>query len=213
MRRFEQRISLPQSMHWKAFMKRMALLAALLAVVVTVTLFVPKLHNKGQILNKDQVLTFDGLGPVRLGMTRADAEAALGVKLKSLYPNPQDGCWFANRADGIDGAISYWIEKGRIVRIDIDEYAWPKSERAVPGVATDRGISIDSSTDDVKRAYGSRLKIDFHPQGDAGDENYLYVALPSEDERYGMLFEIWEGKVKSFWMGTAEAYESSEPCI
>jgi hypothetical protein len=38
------------------------------------------------------------------------------------------------------------------------------------------------------------------------------MALPSVDKRYGLLFEVWDGKVNNFRAGTAEAYQVDEPC-
>jgi hypothetical protein len=161
----------------------------------------------------DQILTFTGLGSVVIGMTQAQAEAALHTTLRPIYPDNKATCWFGKRADNVDGQVSYMIENSRIVRIDIDDHQWPRPEKSVPPVATERGIRIGSSTDDVKTTYGSTLTIDFHPQGNASDENYLYVALPSADKRYGLLFEIWEGKVKNLRAGTAETFRLDEPCV
>lgn len=90
----------------------------------------------------DQILTFTNLGPVRIGMTLAEAEGALQVKLKSVYPDSPKSCWFGNRADGIDGPVSYWIENDKVVAIDIDDHEWPKPETSVPPVATERGIRM-----------------------------------------------------------------------
>ena len=161
----------------------------------------------------DQLLTFEGLGPVRLGMTLAQAEQALGTKLKSVHPNMPDSCWFGNRADGVDAPISYWIENGKIARIDIDHSAWPSSERLVPQVATEQGVRIDMVTADVQKAYGSRLKKSYHPQGNEGDEEALYLRVFSEDKKYGLLIEIWDGKVNALEAGFAETFDAYEVCM
>jgi hypothetical protein len=115
----------------------------------------------------DQVLTFGGMGAVRIGMTVAETEKGLGTKLKSLYPATSDACWFGGRADGIDAQVSYMIQNGKIVRIDVDDHAVGVAESVVPPVVTERGIHIGSSRSDVKKAYGARLIINFHPQGNA----------------------------------------------
>jgi hypothetical protein len=188
-------------------MKRAALLIAGLIAGVVAAFAAYELRPKKQILR------FGGLDPVRIGMTLPEAETALGTRLKSVYPDPMETCWFGNRADGVDGTISYWFENGKIVRIDIDDHAWPSSERIVPPVATERYIQVGSTPDEIKRAYGAQLNIDFHPQGNAGDENYLYMTVLSGDKQYGLAFEIWEGKVKNFQAGTAEAFYIDEPCI
>lgn len=183
-------------------MKNFALLLALLAAL-----------SSESVSAADQILTFSNLGPVRIGMTQAEAEAALHTKLKSIYPEPVNGCWSANRADGIDGQVSYFFKHDKIVTIDVDDHEWPKPETSVPPVATERGIHIGDLTASLKKAYGSSLTINFHPQGNAGDENYLWITLLSPDKKYGLLFEIWEGKVSHFNAGTADDFYVDEPCI
>ena len=69
----------------------------------------------------DQILTFDGLGAVRIGMTVHEAEDALAVKFKPVGREDEPSCWYANRADHIDPGISYMIQDNKVVRIDIDD--------------------------------------------------------------------------------------------
>ena len=187
-------------------MKRVGWLVVAAAVAVVSTLFA--LNFPGE----DRTLTFDGLAPVRIGMSLPEAEAALGTKLKSVYPDMPGNCWFGNRADGVDGAISYWIENGTVVRVDIDDNAWPNADKVAPRIATERGIRIGSPSNDVKKAYGPGLSVEFHPQGNDGDQNYLFMTAFDNDKQRGLLFEVWEGKVSEIQAGTAETYYIHEPC-
>jgi hypothetical protein len=54
-----------------------------------------------------RILTMDGLGPVKLGMSVQAAERALGAKFKLEYPdaNPSDECAYARRLDGRDSYV------------------------------------------------------------------------------------------------------------
>jgi len=56
------------------------------------------------------VLTTEGLGPVKIGMTLTAAETALGARLKITYAEDADtmGCGMGRRADGrIPGVASF----------------------------------------------------------------------------------------------------------
>lgn len=182
-------------------MKNLARLLALLAVPIT-----------ERAAAADQILTFDGLGPVHVGMTVLEAEAALGVKLEPLDTNDgvsSDSCWYTLRTDGVDQAIPYMIRDGRIARIDVNEGPIGKMGTNIPGVKTERGIGIGSSEEDVKKAYGSALNITPHRYG--GEDDHYLTTLTADKSR-GIRFETWEGKVNHFHVGTAEAILLVEGC-
>lgn len=161
----------------------------------------------------DQLLTFDGLGPVRVGMTVPEAEAVLGVKLTPLDTSDgvsSEACWYTSRTDGVDQALPYMIQNGRIARIDVNNGTPGAMKRSDPGVRTERGIRIGSSEEDVKKAYGSSLDITPHAYG---DENDHYLTILTADKSRGIRFETWEGKVDTFHVGTASAILLVEGCL
>lgn len=161
---------------------------------------------------KNRVLTFDGLAPVRVGMTVAEAEAALGAKLQPLDTSDgasSESCWYTRRIDGIDQALPYMIQDGRIARIDVDDGVPGGMERINPGVTTERGIGIGSSEDDAKKAYGSALEIELHAYGGPNDH---YLTILTADKSRGIRFEAPEGKIDTFHVGTAAAIILIEGC-
>ncbi|MHB1207385.1 MAG: hypothetical protein ACYCZX_17595 [Rhodospirillaceae bacterium] len=157
----------------------------------------------------DQILTFTNLGPVQIGMTQAQAEAALNTKLRSVYPEPVNGCWFGNRTDGRDETILYMFNKtNKIVTIGVGDSVWPKREKSVPLVATERGIRIGASVADVKKAYASSSVTDRHYT----DGHQIEVRSP--DGRHGINFRLSEtDMVVDIIAGTAEDFYIVEPCI
>jgi len=115
----------------------------------------------------ERVLTTDGLGAVRIGMSVSQIERALGARVKPDPKEASEPCWFAVRADGTDPSVGYMIELGRVTRIDV----------FVPlsGVPTDvvaqGNVGIGSSMGDVRRAYG-RV-----PRGRLSDSNPGHVEI------------------------------------
>src|SRR5437016_1834251 len=68
----------------------------------------------------EPVVTFQGVGPVRIGMTAVAAEQALGApirKLDSISGDDGKSCWIGSRADGVDPELTYLFERGKLTRI------------------------------------------------------------------------------------------------
>src|SRR5579871_907045 len=80
-----------------------------------------------------QVLSWQGVGSVRLGMTVAEAERALNAKLGRVdLPFSEEGD-VTRRADREDEALYYVIEKGRIVPMTV---FWPTTGNQTPTLLT-----------------------------------------------------------------------------
>jgi hypothetical protein len=97
-----------------------------------------------------QVLSWQGVGSVRLGMTVAEAELALNAKLGPVALPYSEECYVTGRADGKDEALSYVIEDGRIVvmTVFLPDYRQPN-----PNIVDANGIGVGSSESDIRRGY------------------------------------------------------------
>ena len=160
----------------------------------------------------EQILRPDGLGPVRIGMTVSQAERALGAKMKSRgarYASGSESCWYTQRADHVDPLVSYMVWFGKIVRIDISQFEDGKSERSVPPVASEKGIRIGDTEEQIKSAYGSTVGISPHAYGDEGDHYWTVLA---KGKRRGLRFETLGGKVQDFHAGLINAITLVEGC-
>jgi hypothetical protein len=165
---------------------------------------------------KERVLTFDGLGPVRIGMTVPEAETALGTKLAPLDPSNQidtEACWTTGPADYSDEGVSYMVWNGKIVRIDVFPSQREGEKDVVPSVVTEKNIGLTTPVDDVKKAYGADLAIRFHAQGDTGNYDFLYMTTLSADKQHGLFFETWNNKLASFGAATSKALHLQEGCF
>jgi len=137
----------------------------------------------------------DGVGPVKIGMTLAQVNAALHQKLEKDTQD-EDGCFYVS-PNG-HGPISFMIAGGRIVRIDVSE----------PGVPTSEGIQVGDSEARARQVYGARMKITKHAYIDTGH----YLTVRSSDGRHGIRFETDNGKITMFYAGRYDAIQYIEGC-
>jgi hypothetical protein len=152
-------------------------------------------------------LTPTGLGKVEIGMTVAQAEAALGTKLRVDRLEDEPGaCGYARRADGEDPGISYMVDGDVINRIDVDG-----NDPAVPppDVTTEKGIGIGATEDQIRHAYGKAAIESPHPYT-AGPDSHYFKVTKGEN---ALLFETYNGKVNTFRAGLSEAIDYIEGCL
>lgn len=100
------------------------------------------------------VLTSEGLGPLRIGMTLAEITAAAGPDSDPEGvggPEPESCDQF--RPERAPEGVIVMVEEGRLTRISLDEGAT---------VATDRGIRVGDPARRVRDAYGSALSESPH---------------------------------------------------
>lgn len=156
-----------------------------------------------------QTLTFTGLGEVSVGMTVAQAEAALGTSLTVETMDDEPGaCGHARRGDGGDPGISYMLGGGAINRIDVDG---TDPSHPPPDVLTEQGIGIGATEGQVKRAYGAGAVEAPHPYTEGPDSHYYKVAAP--DGEHAIVFETYNGKVNTFRAGLSQAVDFIEGCM
>lgn len=146
---------------------------------------------------------FDGLSPVRVGMTVAEAEQALHAKLSIQFPNDDGptGCGIAE-VEGRDDPFSYMIEDGRVTRADLGGLGVKSAIR------TANGIGLGSSVSEIRRAYGKRAKS--HPNDYDNTEPDFEVK--SGDGKAAMVFETQHGRVVRIHAGRLPSAEYIEGC-
>ena len=141
-------------------------------------------------------LSEHGIGPVRVGMTVAEAAAALSGA--TARPDTQE-CAYVGLG-GLPEGVSLMTERGRIVRVDVDDSS---------AVATSRGARVGWTEARVLAAYpGARVRPHRYEHG-----HYL-VAIPGapEDTTHRIVFETAAGVVTRFRGGVVPAVEYVEGC-
>ena len=153
------------------------------------------------------VMSIDGLGKVKLGMTVAQAEAVLG---KSLKHDPKDAESAACDMTSVDQyGIQYMIENGKVTRIDVyaDDNADGRPKRSM--ILTDRGIGLGDSDETIRKLYGSAVVTSYRPYtGPAGRR----LAVPNGDHTAAFMFETMNGRVDNLRVGFYPSVEYWEGC-
>jgi hypothetical protein len=141
------------------------------------------------------VVRKNGFGPAKIGMSLSQLNTALHEKFV-IPPNKEDqGCFYVNPTN--HPHVSFMIENGRFVRIDVDK----------AGIATAEGVQVGDSEEHAKRVYGSRLSIGPHHYTDG---HFLTVRF--QGGGYGIRFETDKGEIETFYAGTLEAIQYVEGC-
>jgi hypothetical protein len=140
-----------------------------------------------------------GVGPVKLGMTLAQAEQAMGRKLVSTWPDSDTSeCAYYSAEPKIDGLL-FMTAQGRIVRYDVRG----------PNVRTRSGIAVGDPVQKARTAYGAQLEVSPHRY--MGPEE-SYLTLWSNDRKTAIRFETLKGKIDRFYAGFAEQAQYVEGC-
>ena len=150
-------------------------------------------------------LSLDGLGPVDIGMTPAEASAAAGVQIR-VDPSMDlgRGCAYA-RADRGPADRLFMVVDGRIVRIDVGARGEGRQTLTVSG------IGVGSTEDEVKRTYPGRISVAGHPYRPEG-HYLLYTPADAGLRHLRMLFETDGRVVTSFRAGLADPVGWIEGC-
>jgi hypothetical protein len=148
-------------------------------------------------------LRHDGIGPLRVGMTAAQAEAALGhFRLIPFNPGaPADSmaCGYA-ASDRLPAGVKVMMEGARVVRLDV-----------VSGdVATAEGARIGDTEARVQQLYPGRVTVGPHKYTDG---HYLTVRpAQASDTTHLLVFETDGQTVLRYRGGRKPQVEYVESC-
>ena|ERR1035441_3494437 len=141
------------------------------------------------------VIRQDGVGPVKIGMSLSQLNTALHARFAMPQNKEDQGCFYVTATK--HPQVSFMIENGRLVRIDVDK----------TGVPTTEGVQVGDSEEHAKQVYGPQLKIEPHHYTDGH-----YLTVGSKSGGHGIRFETENGKIATFYAGTFEAIQYVEGC-
>jgi hypothetical protein len=135
-----------------------------------------------------------GVGPVRVGMSVNEAEAALGAPL--LRPRSLADCAYVRPSQGPAG-LSFMVVQGRIARIDVDSAT----------VATTAGARVGDSEARVRALYGERLIVSPHKYVEGH-----YLTVTPRDTGHRVVFETDGQRVTRYRAGRLPEVKWVERC-
>ncbi len=144
-------------------------------------------------------ITMRGWGAVKVGMTPAEASAALGSPLE--IPQGESAfaaeCHYRTTA-GAPGLL-FMVEDNRIVRVQTKrrEYSTPT------------GVRVGDSEEQAIRAYTGRAEVRPHKYSPSGH----YLVILASDGRHAVVVETDKGKVVAIRGGRRPAVEYVEGCL
>lgn len=169
------------------------------AAIVAIMLIAGCSDGGGGPVTTATPVQIDGVGPLKVGMTVADAEKAAGAKI-SVHNNedPQGECVIAD-VTGWPKDVSFMLIKGTIARFNVYEGVMKTAE----------GAGIGSTEDEVKKLYAN-AKVDVLPHKYV-DGHYLEITMPGV---VGLqyVFETDGSKVTAFRSGRLPEVGFVEGC-
>ena len=140
----------------------------------------------------------DGIGPVRTGMTLAQAGTALGEPLVAEYEDFEN-CDYVH-PKGFPQGVSLMVLSDTIGRIDVD----------TGGVTTVEGAAIGDSEDSILELYKGRVHSEPHKY--TGPEGHYLIVEPPGDSLHRIIFETDGRRVTLFRAGLRPAVDLVEGC-
>lgn len=141
-----------------------------------------------------------GYGPVRAGMTVAEARAVLGASLESPREPECDHITWLSRKAGAQPSALLMVVKGQIARVEVNDTS----------IITSVGVRVGDSEERVRTLYSGRVRVEPHKYSDG---RYLIVpAGTGADSVMRLVFETEKGRVTRFRSGRYPEVQWVEGC-
>jgi hypothetical protein len=146
------------------------------------------------------VVRYDGFGPVRIGMTKVEAAAALGEPLVRTSGAGDFECEYLHPTEHWNG-VAFMFSRGRVARVDVREGT----------TETDSSIRIGDQIAKVTKAYGRKVTITPHQYIPEPEGKYLTVK--SSNGKRAIRFETDNGRVVTYYVGRFPEVTFVEGCL
>lgn len=164
------------------------------------SLAIAALLSAHAVADSSATVRYDGFGPVKVGMSKAAAAAALGVDLERTNVAGDSECEYLHAKGDWDG-IEFMFSQGIVVRIDVMK----------GHTATANGIRIGDSIAKIRKAYPKRVEVEPHQYIPLPDGKYITVKSP--DGKTAIRFETDKGRVITYYAGRFPEVEYVEHCL
>lgn len=143
------------------------------------------------------VVDAHGIGPVRIGMTLQELNAALMDTLRPAYEINEE-CDFVE-PKALQGA-ALMILRDSVARVDVD----------APGILTKEGAGVGDTEASVLALYGGRARVQPHKY--TGPEGHYVIISTPGDSAYRIIFETDGKKVERYRAGRSPGVDYIEGC-
>lgn len=151
-----------------------------------------------------RLLTPDGWGPLRIGMSRAQVVAAAGEDANpDAVGGPDPATCDEFRPSEAPAGVLVMIESGILTRISVSRTA---------DISTPSGLGLGDSATAVLAEYGSRAQVEPHKYREA-PAKYVTVWRDSGAERRGIRYEIDADERVVHIRGGGPSIEYVEGCL
>lgn len=142
---------------------------------------------------------FEGIGPIRVGMTVSEASQAIGKPLViASNRGESEGCYYVEPRGGPKG-VSFMVINGHIARVDIFDGKF----------TTERGARIGDSEERIKSLYKWQVEVTGHKY----DEHGHYLIISRGTDKYRIVFETDGKRVTNFRAGKLPEVKYVEGCL
>jgi hypothetical protein len=194
--------------------QRIKFLVLLITTVLTLLFIAKPIFSQSQLTEQSKVF-INGIGPIRVGMTIAEAETSAKVKLIEKGGRAgTGGCYSVQPQSGPQNLAFMVISNrkdNRIVRTQdriarVDVY---KGSR----VTTLSGAKIGDTEARIKSLYANRIQVTPHKYTAQQGGHYLtFMPTDAVDRDFRLIFETLQGRVTQFRSGKLPEVEFVEGC-
>ncbi len=166
------------------------------------------------MLTEQSKLAIDGIGPIRVGMTVAEAEKSAQVQLVEKGGRATNNCFHLWPKTGPQNLAFMVISNrddnrivrssDRIARVDIF-----KGSR----ISSLRGAKIGDTEARIKALYPAQIRVTpHHYTGHQGGHYLTFMPKDAADKDFRLIFETLNGRVTQFRAGKLPEVEYVEGC-
>ena len=143
-------------------------------------------------------VTAHGYGPIRSGMTLAEAAAAGGRPFGEPQMGSEECDYFLFADDSLRGSAHFMVINGQIARVDVNDTS----------IATAEGARIGDSEQRIQELYPGRVTVQPHKYSDG---HYLVVTSIA-DSGFRIIFATDGQKVTTYRAGRMPEVQYVEGC-
>lgn len=194
--------------------RRIRLLTFIIGTIIVLVLASLPITAQARLTEQSKV-ALNGIGPIRVGMTVAEAEKSAAVQLVEKGARAgMGGCYHLWAKTGPQNLAFMVISdreddrvernKDRIARVDVYEGS---------RMTTVSGARIGDTEARIKSLYPNQIKVTPHKYtSDRGGHYLTFIPKDTADRNYRLIFETLNGRVTQFRSGQLPEVEYVEGC-